>query len=33
MHAQDLPENPLVPRYLAEYWARRKFEGRENDWT
>ena len=22
-----------VPPYLAEYWARRKLEARDSDWT
>ena len=33
MHARETFPNPLIPRDLAEYWARRKFEQRERDWT
>jgi hypothetical protein len=33
MHMQDTIVFKGVPPYLAEYWARRKLERRDVDWT
>jgi hypothetical protein len=33
MHMPDTLILKGVPSYLAEYWARRKFERRDTDWT